>query len=303
MNPYLELLAECRREGVRQKNRTGIDTFMIPGGMMKFNLSLGFPILTTKQINFKAVVAELIGFIRGYDHAAKFRELGCKIWDANANNEPRWLENPYRRGTDDLGRIYGVQWRRWSKPVFVPGHAAGHEYVPDEWRIDSLDQLKNSLDLLLSDPSNRRNIVSAWNPADLDKMALPPCHLLYQFIVSQETKKLNLCMYMRSCDMFLGVPFNISSYALLLALVAYCVRMNTGILTMFLADCHIYENHLAQVDEQLSREPKNRPGLLINAPFRPDSMSPIDWMESVKPSEIGLLDYRPHPPIKGEMAV
>lgn len=292
MKQYLELLARCHAIGVRQKNRTGIDTFMIPGGMMQFDLAHGFPILTTKRVNIDAVVAELFGFIRGYMSAADFRSLGCRIWDANANVNKDWLENRHRKGEDDLGRIYGVQWRDWAVPTIGTEQRG-------VW-VAHIDQLAKAVKTIVEDPTSRRIIVTAWNPGELDQMALPPCHLLYQFIVEQGRYALHLCMYMRSCDLFLGVPFNISSYALLLAIVARATGYEPGCLTMFLADCHIYENHVEQVKEQLSREPRLLPKLRWN---RLDRDPSVEWMESLAPGDIVLSEYDPHPAIKATMAV
>lgn len=297
MIPYLRLLDECWRSGVRQKNRTGVDTIMIPGGMMQFNMDEGFPILTTKKVNFDAVKAELIGFIRGYTSAADFRKLGCKIWDANANENKPWLMNPYRKGEDDLGRIYGAQWRAWRHAVKTdpPSHyQASHQ-------VAEMDQLANALELVRGDPTSRRIIVGAWNPGETHQMALPPCHLLWQLLVEQEKKKLHMTMYMRSCDMFLGVPFNISSYALLLSLIAKVMGYAPGKLTMFLADVHIYENHLDQVKEQRARTPRSRPTLHVDHDNWGET--PLQWLETIDPGDISLIDYDPHPPIKAAMAV
>lgn len=293
MKSYLDLLAQCYHTGVRQQNRTGIDTFMIPGGMMQFDLAQGFPILTTKRVPFRMVVAELLGFIRGYTNASDFRKLGCKIWDANANENKDWLKNPHRHGVDDLGRIYGAQWRRWNRVDRYPG---GEVFVAP------LDQLARALDTIEKDPTSRRIIVSAWRPDELDQMALPPCHLLYQFLVTQLDRRLHMTMTMRSCDMFLGVPFNISSYALLLSLVARVTGYEVGTLTMFLADVHVYENHLDQVKEQLNRAPLLRPKLRLEV-FTDNSLSAIDLLERAEPGDIDLLEYAPHPAIRGEMAV
>jgi thymidylate synthase len=264
--------------------------------MMQFNFLQGFPILTTKAMNFRAIVGELLGFIRGYSSAADFRKLGCKIWDANANQNEAWLNNVHRQGEDDLGRIYGVQWRRW-------GTYQLHSYRI--YRQVEIDQLATAIHMIQNDPTSRRIIVTAWNPGELDQMALPPCHLLYQFLVSQEKRELNLCMYMRSCDMFLGVPFNISSYALLLALVSRATGYRPGTLTMFLADVHIYENHREQVQLQLSRPPLARPILNLNDvnPHLGTSFIPIVWLESLWPEHIDLDGYYPHPAIKAEMAI
>jgi thymidylate synthase len=296
MNQYLDLLQQCVNKGVRQKNRTGVDTFMMPGGMMQFDLQQGFPILTTKKVNFNAVKAELCGFLRGVESAKDFRQLGTKIWDANANGNDAWLKNPHRRGLDDLGRIYGAQWRRWQ------GLGADTEH----WSIykpKEVDQLARVLETIEKDPQSRRIIMSAWQPAELDQMALPPCHLLCQFLVEQLEGKLHATMYMRSCDMFLGVPFNITSYALLLGLIASVTGYRTGTLTMFLADVHIYENHLAQVKEQLSRIPKALPTLVYTGPTRLGAMPAVQWLELLEPSQLELTGYDPHPPIKADMAV
>lgn len=295
MHPYINLLHQCRDEGVRQKNRTGIDTFMIPGGMMQFECSDRFPIITTKKVNFDAVKAELIGFIRGYTSAADFRALGCKIWDANANENKSWLANPNRRGADDLGRIYGKQWRNW---VSVEETLLGSD-------LKHLDQLAKALDTIINDPTSRRIIVNAWRPDELHLMALPPCHLLFQILVSQEDKRLNLCMYQRSCDMFLGVPFNISSYALLLCLIAKATGYTPGTLTMFLADVHIYENHLEQVDLLLTRAPLSRPRLIVESPNRIGSTPAqmLEWLENLLPERITLDRYESHAPIRADMAV
>lgn len=303
MWPYLNLLRSTLNEGKRQKNRTGIDTFMIPGGMMQFNCQAGFPILTTKKVNFDAVKAELVGFIRGVTSAVEFRKLGTKVWDKNANENEQWLKNPYREGEDDLGPIYGHQWRNWSIGT-SPG--------------DVIDQLAGAIHKIVQTPQDRRIIVSAWNPVDIGKMALPPCHLLYQFLVGQEGHLLHMTMYMRSCDMFLGVPFNISSYALLLHIVAEATGYNPGMLTMFLADVHIYENHVEQVRLQLDRIPRPHPKLLfsdhvlnvLGLPSDADQVTKkvlaataMEFIDSINPEDVTLQDYEPHPAIKGEMAV
>lgn len=299
MNPYLELLQECREDGIRQKNRTGVDTFMIPGGMMKFDCSEAFPIVTTKKVAFNQVKGELIGFIRGYTNAADFRRLGCTIWDANANdpkgNGGKWFGSIHRKGEDDLGHIYGWQWRNWAASTLVEDDGRPSYHV---------DQLKRLLHSIIHDPTSRRMIVNAWRPDELHMMALPPCHLLYQVLLEQDTRKLHMTMYQRSCDMFLGVPFNISSYALLLCLIAKATGCVPGQLTMFLADVHIYENHLAQVDEQLSRAPKQLPRLWINYDEETRQTStPLQFMEDVGPEHIVLGGYESHPPIKAPMAV
>lgn len=288
MRAYLELLGQCLNHGRRQKNRTGIDTIMIPGGMMQFDFEDGFPILTTKKIAFGQVVGETLSFIRGYTSAAQFRSMGCTWWDANANKNKTWLENPYRKGEDDLGRIYGYQWRHWGGSEFNPG----------------LDQLRRLLDTIKKDPTSRRMIVTAWNPVELHLMALPPCHWGFQILVEQETHKLHMTMNMRSCDMFLGVPMNITSYALLLAMIAMVTGYEPGKLTMFLSDVHIYENHVDQVKIQLKRWPKARPLLIFGDGVSIDNdWHPVKVLEQIMPGDIRLMGYNPDDPIKAEMAV
>lgn len=297
MFPYLALLKQCRQEGVRQKNRTGTDTFMIPGGMMQFNCEAGFPIVTTKKVNFPSIVGELLGFLRGYTNAADFRRLGSNVWNTNADKNKSWLANPHRKGPGDLGMIYGWQWRHWqglSDEVMECGHAQGTE----------VDQLTRAVHMIVNDPTSRRIIINAWNPAELDKMALPPCHILHQYIIEQESRKMHMTMYQRSCDMFLGVPFNISSYALLLHLMAHVTGYTPGMLTMFLADVHIYETHLEQVDIQLQRWPRGHPLLVIdNVVSYPTSVElKVAWLNSIGPSNIRLEEYDHCEALKGQMA-
>lgn len=292
MRQYLNLLEHCLRTGVRQKNRTGVDTIMIPGGMMQFDLSEGFPVLTTKRVAFKSVLGETLGFLRGYTSAEQFRKLGCNYWDVNANVNKTWLGNPYRKGTDDLGFIYGWQWRHWG----------GSSREGDV----GFDQLARLLKMIKDDPTSRRMIITAWNPVELHLMALPPCHLLFQVLIAQEARKMHMTMYMRSADMFLGVPMNITSYALLLSMICMVTGYDPGKLTIFLADLHIYENHVGQVLEQLSRHPKPLPQLEVEEEilgFIKEKVSPLKILEAIEPYHIRLIGYESHPPIKAEMAV
>lgn len=245
MNQYLSACQHILKYGTRKTNRTGIDAISVHGMIMKFDLTDGFPAVTTKALAFKSVVAELLGFIRGCDNAAQFREPGTGIWDANANENAQWLANPHRRGTDDLGRIYGVQWRRWH---------AGHGVEIDQL-ADVVEKIKRRVD-------DRRLIVTAWNPGELDQMALPPCHDFFQFGIEGEA--LNLSMYQRSCDFALGVPFNIASYALLLEIMARITGMEAGTFTWFGHDCHIYTNHVTGIKQQLHRIPQPLPTLVID---------------------------------------
>lgn len=289
MNRYLQLLDEVLHRGVKQDNRTGIPAIRLPyGSRMLFDMRDGFPAVTTKHLFFNQVKGELIGFIRGYSNAADFRALGCKVWDQNANENEAWVNNPRRKGTDDLGRVYGVQWREWMSTEY-----GGPLYV---------DQLKEAVHAVINNPTSRRIIVNAWNPGELDMMALPPCHMLFQLTVDVQNDELSMCMYQRSCDMFLGVPFNIASYALLLHIIAEATGYTPRFLTMFLADAHIYENHIEQVREQLTREPLPMPTLALPI-ADPLHNWGMQYIESVGPESISLLDYKHHPAIKGAMAV
>ena len=284
---YLNLLDLTLQTGVKESNRTGIDCYTIPGAMLKHDMSLGFPALTSKKLAFGQVKGEAVGFIRGIRSAAKFRELGCKIWDQNANENKDWLANPYRNGVDDLGRIYGQQWRTWKGP-----------------NGEVIDQLAVAIRTVVENPSSRRIIVNAWQPAELDKMALPPCHMLFQLIPHNSTKKLHMCMYQRSCDMFLGVPFNIASYALLLELIAKWTGYQAGQLTMFLADVHIYENHVEQVKEQLNRSTFDLPKLELDNLVIPTTPGEITLaLDCLTPDQIQLIGYQSHEAIKAPMAV
>ena len=288
MRVYLDLLEEVLQHGTRQPNRTGVDAISLPGAMLKFNLGDGFPAVTTKKLAFRSVAAELVGFLRGYDNAANFRALGSNIWDQNANENPQWLNNAHRKGEDDLGRIYGVQWRRWRQS------GGGH-----------IDQVMSALKTIHEHPTDRRIIVTAWKPDELAEMALPPCHITYQFLVNVERHELHLCMYQRSCDLFLGVPFNIASCALFLSLIAHLTGYKAGQFTHFLADAHIYVNHLEQVHEQLSRAPHVLPRLEINSripAFDGNNFEP-EWIDRVEPGDFRLVDYNFHPTLRAPMAV
>lgn len=283
---YLNLLKQILDEGQREPNRTGVDSFTLPGAMLKFDLREGFPAVTTKKLAFKAVVGELIGFLEGTRSLKRFKDLGCNVWDANAA-APAWQNNPVCQGPDDLGRIYGVNWRAWD-------NGAGGE----------IDQIAVALDQVRNNPESRRIIVNAWNPADLSRAALPPCHVLFQ-LLPRSDGTLHMTMYQRSCDMFLGVPFNIASYALLLELFAAWSGRTAATLTMFLADAHIYENHVEQVREQLNRDPFPAPQLDLSdvLTVTPD-VEHIDVLtDALFTAGFKLVNYQHHDAIKAPMAV
>lgn len=263
MKQYLESLESILRLGKRRHNRTGVDTIGIFGHQMRFDLSEGFPAVTTKKLFMKGVVHELLWFLKGDQDIKYLQEHGIKIWDAWATEEGY------------VGPCYGYQWRSW--------HAG----------INSVDQIAQAIHTIKTNPDSRRIIVSAWNVADIPEMALPPCHLLFQFYVSDGA--LSCHLYQRSADFFLGVPFNIASYALLTHMVAQICDLKVGDFVHTFGDAHIYVNHLDQVQEQLSREPMKLPLLRMNP-----AIENIDRFEY---SDIELVDYKHHPAIKGEVAV
>jgi|SRR3990167_554108 len=269
-----------------KQNRTGIDHIGYHGEMMKFDLRDGFPILTTKRMPFKSIVAEMLGFLRGYNNAADFRNLGCNVWNANANENKTWLNNQYREGEDDLGRIYGVQARNWRSDGLVDG-----EYQ------EPIDQLKIVIEKLLNKIDDRRLIVTHWNPGELNQMALPPCHLLYQFGIQGDF--LNLTMYQRSCDVPLGIPFNITGYAWLLSVIAHITGYKPAVFTHFMHDVHVYVNQIEIIKEQMERECKPLPKLVIS-----DHIFSLEDLETwVMPYDFQLENYDPHPHIKIPFAV
>lgn len=274
MKQYLDVLRRIMEEGADRPDRTGIGSRALFGLPMRFRMSDGFPAVTTKKLALEAVKAELLWFLSGSSDVKELQKLGCHIWDGNAGAD-YW--KPKAKYVGDLGRIYGVQWRSWKSP---------YSETP-------IDQISSVIKKLKENPNDRRMIVSAWNPAELDMMALPPCHLLFQFFCVD--KKLSLMMYQRSCDVFLGVPFNIASYSLLLHMVAQVVGLEPHECVIILADAHIYLNHFEQVREQLSRKPYPLPKLWLN----PE----IKNIDDFKMEDIKLIDYKCHSVIKAPMAV
>jgi thymidylate synthase len=315
MKQYNDLIRHVRDTGQREPNRTGIDTITTPGEMLKFDLRDGFPAVTTKKLAFKSMCGELVAFLRGATSAADFRALGCGFWDQNANENKDWLANPHRKGVDDLGPVYGSQWRKWGGQVYMALNPAG---ASDTLLIDSkdvgwcehsayqkpIDQLAQALHDVRHNSQSRRIIVSAWNPAVMDRIALPACHIMFQ-LLPRSDGTLHMCMYQRSVDVFLGLPHNIGSYALLLELFAKWTGRIAATSTMFLADTHIYVDHLPMVEEQLSRTPYPLPTLDLNdvMPIDPTAMSLESLLDCLKPEGIKLVNYQHHPAIKASMAV
>lgn len=264
MKQYLDLLQHVLDHGIEKTDRTGTGTISVFGYQMRFGLSRGFPLLTTKKLHLRSIIVELLWFLKGETNIRFLNEHKVSIWDEWADDQ------------GDLGHIYGYQWRSW------PSYNGNH-----------IDQIEAVIRSIREDPDSRRHIVSAWNVADLEHMALPPCHVLFQFYVQDGT--LSCQLYQRSADIFLGVPFNIASYALLLMMVAQVTGLKAGEFVHTLGDAHIYRNHLDQVRLQLTRSPRTLPVMRINP-----SITDISGFSH---EDFVLEGYNPHPHIKGEISV
>jgi thymidylate synthase len=261
---YLELLGDVLQNGARKTDRTGTGTLSVFGRQLRFDIADRFPLLTTKKLHTKSILTELLWFLRGDTNVKWLQERGVTIWD-------EWADE-----NGNLGPVYGYQWRHWRTPD-------GRE----------IDQIQDLVKNLKTKPDSRRHIVSAWNPADVDKMALPPCHALFQFYVANG--RLSCQMYQRSADLFLGVPFNIASYAALTLMVAQVTDLKPGEFVLTLGDAHIYLNHLEQVREQLSRSPRPFPKLKLNPA--------VKELLEFRYEDFTLEGYDPHPAIKAPIAV
>ncbi len=323
MKQYLDLVRTILDTGAWQDNRTGIRTISLPGARLRFDLQEGFPAVTTKKLAFKSAIGELVGFLRATRSAAEFRALGCKVWDANANENAQWLANPYRAGVDDLGDVYGVQWRRWPGYKLLEAGAGAQiddalargyrivtrlddEGVPKVLLYKAIDQLRECLDTIMREPSSRRILFHGWNPAALDEIALPACHLLYQFLPNVTKREISLCLYIRSNDVGLGTPFNLTEGAALLSLVGRLTGYTPRWFTYFIGDAHIYENQLDMLQQQLQREPFPSPRLAIDARVPDYAQTGVyapEWLEKIEPSDFSLVDYRHHEPLTAPMAV
>ncbi|MCG7908363.1 MAG: thymidylate synthase [Candidatus Thiodiazotropha taylori] len=264
MQQYLDLMRHVRDFGVTKEDRTGTGTRSVFGYQMRFDLSQGFPLLTTKKLHLRSIIHELLWFLQGDTNIRYLKENGVSIWDEWADEE------------GNLGPVYGYQWRSWPTP------GGGH-----------VDQIAQLVQQIQANPDSRRLIVSAWNPAQVDAMALPPCHCLFQFYVAEG--RLSCQLYQRSADIFLGVPFNIASYALLTMMVAQVAGLEPGDFVHTFGDAHLYLNHLDQVELQLSREPKALPRMSINPEVKD--------IFAFRFEDFELTDYDPHPHIKAPVAV
>ena len=266
MEQYHRLLRHVLENGRRRDDRTGTGTISVFGAQERFDLRDSFPCLTTKKLHLRSIIHELLWFLKGETNIAYLRENGVKIWD-------EWADE-----NGDLGPVYGAQWRSWPAP--------GGE---------SIDQIEQLIDSIKNNPDSRRHIVSAWNPAEVPNMALPPCHTMFQFYVDSEAGELSCQLYQRSADLFLGVPFNIASYALLTMMVAQVCGLKAAEFVHTFGDLHLYSNHLEQVELQLSREPRELPTMHLN----PE----IKTIDGFKFEDIELKNYNPHGAIKAPIAV
>lgn len=263
MEQYLDLLRRVLKEGTEKSDRTGTGTISIFGHQMRFNLEDGFPCLTTKKLHLKSIIYELLWFLKGDTNVKYLQDNGVRIWN-------EWADE-----NGDLGHIYGYQWRSW------PDYKGGH-----------IDQISEIVNTLKTNPDSRRILVSSWNVADLNNMNLPPCHMLFQFYVANG--RLSLQLYQRSADIFLGIPFNIASYALLLQMMAQATGLKAGDFIHTLGDAHIYLNHLEQVEEQLKRAPRPLPAMKINPEIKD--------IFSFSFEDFELHNYDPHPHIPGAVS-
>ncbi|KJK14574.1 thymidylate synthase [Pseudomonas sp. NPDC087612] len=323
MKQYLDLVRDVIENGTLQGNRTGIRTISLPGAMLRFDLQKGFPAITTRKLAFKSAIGEMVGFLRGVKNAGEFRELGCKVWDQNANENAQWLANPFRQGHDDLGEIYGVQWRQWpaykriplSNPAAIElAKSQGFQQIAQAEEdgeafvvlYKAIDQIRQCIDTIHNDPGSRRILFHGWNCAQLDEMALPPCHLLYQFHPNVETREISLTLYIRSNDLGLGTPFNLTEGAALLSLMGRLTGYTPRWFTYFIGDAHVYENHLDMLGEQLKREPLAAPKLVISdrvPEFAKTGVYEPEWLEKIEPSDFSLEGYEHHAPMTAPMAV
>lgn len=267
MRTYLDLLQHVLDHGKRRGDRTGVGTYSVFGAQCRYDLGIGFPALTTKKLHLRSIIHELLWFLKGDTNVAYLRENKVTIWDEWADTE-----------TGDLGPVYGAQWRSWP--------------TPDGGTVD---QIANVIDAIRNDPYSRRHIVSAWNPGEIDKMALAPCHALFQFYVDPDARTLSCQLYQRSADIFLGVPFNIASYALLTMMIAQVCDLKPGDFVHTFGDLHLYSNHVNQAREQLTREPRPLPQMKINPEVR--------HIDAFRFDDFELVGYDPHPPIKAPIAV
>lgn len=317
MQNYLDLMKKVMNEGKDQFNtRTNTTCRYLVGEQIKFDLVRGFPLMTTRKMYTRGIIGELLGFFRGYTSAADFRALGCNLWNDNANKTPGWLANPARKGDDDCGRLYGVQWTAWSDKRVIAfneldtylakGYKKLGSFINDGYLMERrINQLEDALTLILTNPSDRRIIVNGWNPGEVDLTCLPPCHLLYTFVPNEHNDTLDVVMHQRSCDGFLGIPTNIASTSLFLSIMAKLSGYAPGQVTIQMTNFHAYSNSFDAIEEQLTRTPLELPRLRLsdNIPNKISVDEIKGVFEKITPDDIEILDYKHLDPIKVEMAV
>ncbi|KAH8283501.1 hypothetical protein KR018_004186 [Drosophila ironensis] len=283
---YLNLLEQILKNGERRMDRTQVGTLSIFGAQMRFSLRESFPLLTTKRVFFRPVAEELLWFVAGKTDAKLLQAKNVHIWDGNSSREFLDKLGHTERAVGDLGPVYGFQWRHFG---------ADYGTCDDDYTGKGIDQLRQVIETIKNNPSDRRIIMSAWNPLDIPKMALPPCHCLAQFYVSETRGELSCQLYQRSADMGLGVPFNIASYALLTCMIAHVTGLKPGDFVHTLGDAHIYLNHVEQLQEQIERTPRPFPKLVIKRQ--------VQDIEDFRYEDFEIVDYNPHAKIKMDMAV
>ena len=283
---YLQLVQQVISEGYKSDDRTGVGTYSLFGNQMRFDLTRGFPLLTTKKMYFKGILEELLWFISGSTDANELSKRGVKIWDGNGSREFLDKYGFKDRKEGDLGPVYGFQWRHWG---------AAYGTCDDDYTGKGIDQLMECIEMIKKTPNSRRIILNAWNVSDIPKMVLPPCHMMCQFVVNQDTKQLSCLMTQRSCDMGLGVPFNIASYALLTHIIAHVCDLEAHEFIYQLGHTHVYLNHVNALQEQLKRTPKAFPKLRINTKNKD--------INQFKSEDFELESYEHHDNIKMKMAL
>ncbi|MFK4706231.1 thymidylate synthase [Roseateles asaccharophilus] len=327
---YLALARNVMKNGTMQANRTEYKACSLHGAFLRFDVSKGFPAVTTKKLALKSVAGELEGFLKATQLAQAFEAYGSKVWNQNANEDAVWLANPFRQGEGHLGPVYGVQWRRWPayktidmtdpkasqqlaaaalrgfKVIGEVAGADGDESTPQALLFAHVDQLRECLDKLVNNPTDRRILFHGWNPAVLDEIALPACHILYIFSVNVEKKELSLSLTMRSCDIGLGLPFNSASAAMLLELMGRLSGLTPKWCSISLADAHVYENLFDMLHTQMTRVPKRAPRAVLSdriPAYATTGVYEPDWLDKFKSSDFTLEGYEHHAPIKAAMAV
>lgn len=317
MEQFHDLIRRILSEGVRRPNRTGVDTLYVAGASLEFNLMEdGFPAITTKKLAFKSAVGELLGMFRGYTSAAQFRDIGCPVWNQNANETKEWLASPYREdfgGTDAMGRTYPAQWTDW-KDTRVEPKARAEQMIAEkgytlighglngEWIVQrSINQLEDNLRQVLTNPYSRRILLSGLNVGEMDMMCLPPCHVSYQLILDPEKRVMDLQMYQRSFDVGLG--FNVTLAALYLSLMARLSNYTPRRVKLDVGDCHIYVTHEEGLREMITREHFAQPTLHISDEVRPVTVDEIPGVFTrIEPAHLSLVGYQHHPAVKLPMA-